>query len=44
MIAYGVLLNQVHKELNLDDMEDGDLVRVDEDSEIEEKAYSFVTQ
>jgi len=29
--------------LNLDDIEDGDLVRVDdEDSEVEEKAYSIV--
>lgn len=44
MIAYGGLLKQVHKELNLDDIEDGDLVRVDEDSDTEEKAYSIVAQ
>lgn len=42
MIAYGGLLKQIHKELNLDDIEDGDLVRVDEDSDTEEKAYSIV--
>jgi len=43
MISYGGLLKEVHKQLNLDDIEDGDLVRVDdEDSEVEEKAYSIV--
>lgn len=45
MIAYGGLLKEMHKKLNLDDVEDGDLVRVDdEDSDIEEKAYSIVAQ
>lgn len=44
-IAYGGLLKKVHKQLNLDDVEEGDLVRVDdEDSDIEEKAYSIVAQ
>lgn len=45
MIAYGGLLKKVHKQLNLDDVEEGDLVRVDdEDSDIEEKAYSIVAR
>lgn len=38
--AYGGLLKEVHKQLNLDDAEEGDLVRVDdENSEVEEKVY-----
>lgn len=43
MVAYGGLLKEIHKELNLDDVEEGDLVRVDGESE-EEKAYSIVAQ
>ncbi|WP_342471499.1 protein rep [Metasolibacillus sp. FSL H7-0170] len=44
MISYGGLLKVVHKELNLDDVDEGDLIRVDdEDSDVEEKAYSIVT-
>ena len=43
MIAYDGLLKVVHKQLNLDNVEEGDLVRVDdEDSDVEEKAYSIV--
>lgn len=33
LIAYGVLLKEIHKELNLGDAEDGDLVHVDDDSD-----------
>ncbi|WP_439097672.1 protein rep [Kurthia massiliensis] len=45
MIAYGGLLKKVHKQLNLDDIEECDLARVDdEDSDEEEKAYSIVAQ
>lgn len=45
MISYGGLLKEIHKQLNLDDVEDGDLIRVDdEDSDVEEKAYSIVAQ
>lgn len=45
MISYGGLLKEIHKQLNLDDIEDGDLVRVDdEDSDLEEKAYSIVAK
>ena len=44
MVAYGGLLKEIHKELNLDDIEEGDLVRVDDESEDDEKAYSVVAQ
>lgn len=43
LIAYGGLLRKVHKELNLDELEDGDLIHVDEDEKkAEENAYSVV--
>lgn len=43
LIAYGGLLKEVHKELNLDDPVDGDLRNIDNDKdEIEENAYSIV--
>lgn len=43
LISYGGLLKKVHKELNLDNVEDGDLVHVDEEEkEINENAYSVV--
>ena len=43
LISYGGLLKEMHKKLNLDDVEDGDLVHVDdEEKEIHENAYSVV--
>lgn len=43
LISYGGLLKEVHKELNLDNVEDGDLVHVDdENDEVAEKAYSLI--
>lgn len=33
LISYGGLLKEIHKELNLGDAEDGDLVHIDEDSD-----------
>lgn len=43
LISYGGLLRQIHKELNLDDVEDGDLVHVDdEEKEVSEQAYSII--
>ncbi|WP_186819648.1 protein rep, partial [Kurthia sibirica] len=42
MVAYGGLLKEIHKQLNLDDVEEGDLIRVDDESEEDEKAYSVV--
>jgi len=44
MVAYGGLLKEIHKELNLDDVEEGNLVRVDDESEEDEKAYLVVAQ
>lgn len=44
MISYGGLMKVIHKELNLDDLEEGDLICVDDESEKEEKAYSIVAQ
>jgi len=38
------LLKEIHKELNLDDVEEGNLVRVDDESEEDEKAYLVVAQ
>lgn len=43
LISYGGLLKEVHKELNLDNVEDGDLVHVDgEDEKANDEAYSIV--
>lgn len=44
MISYGGLLKVKHKELNLDDTEEGNLINVDDDkiSEEEEKANSII--
>lgn len=33
LISYGGLLKEIHRELNLEDAEDGDLVHIDEDSD-----------
>lgn len=33
LISYGGLLKEIHKELNLDDAEDGDLIHIEEDSD-----------
>lgn len=42
-IAYGGLLKELHKELNLDNPEDGDLIKTgDEEEEIGEEAYRVV--
>lgn len=44
-IAYGGLLKELHKELNLDNPEDGNLVQTgDEEEQIGETAYSVVAQ
>jgi len=42
LISYGGLLKEIHKELNLDDVEDGDLVNVDDEKNVDEDAYSIV--
>ena len=41
LIAFGGKLKEVHRELNLDDIEDGDLVRTDNDELREDLAYTL---
>lgn len=41
LISYGGLLKEIHKELNLDDAEDGDLVKVNDDNEDEKEDEGF---
>ena len=33
LISYGGLLKAIHKELNLDDAEDGDLIHIDDETD-----------
>ncbi|WP_108307200.1 protein rep [Metalysinibacillus jejuensis] len=35
LISYGGLLKEMHKKLNLDDVEDGDLIKVNDEKEDE---------
>lgn len=43
LLSYGGLLKGIHKELNLDDVEDGNLIHTDEnDKEVSDKAYSII--
>lgn len=43
LISYGGLLKEIHKELNLDDVEDGDLIHIDDDEKkANEDAYSII--
>lgn len=44
LISYGGLLKEIHKELNLEDVEESDLIHTDDEKEIQEKAYSLVAQ
>lgn len=38
-----VCMKEIHKELNLDDAEDGDLIHVDDDGNvIDQEAYSII--
>lgn len=39
LIGYGGLLKEIHKELNLGDAEDGDLVKISEDDEVANGAF-----
>jgi len=43
LLSYGGLLKEIHKQLNLDDGEDGYLIHTDdEEDEASENAYSIV--
>lgn len=42
LIGYGGLLKQIHKELNLGDAEDGDLVYISENDEVANDAFDVI--
>lgn len=43
LISYGGLLKEIHKELNLDDAKDGDLIHTDDEQEkADEDSYSII--
>lgn len=45
LISYGGMLKDIHKELNLSDAEDGDLVNLDDDDkEVDKNAYSLIAR
>src|SRR5699024_12858708 len=42
LISYGGLLKEIHKELNLDDAEDGDLIHTDDEEKADEDGLSII--
>lgn len=44
LIGYGGLLKEIHKELNLDDPEDGDLVNVSEEDEVANGTFDVIAR
>ncbi|MFB1052259.1 protein rep [Paraliobacillus sp. JSM ZJ581] len=42
LISYGGLLKEIHKKLNLDDAEDGDLIHTGDDEKADEDGYSII--
>src|SRR5699024_7527698 len=42
LISYGGLLKEIHKELNLDDAEDCDLIHTDDEEKADENCFSFI--
>jgi len=44
LIAYGGLMKEIHKELNLDDAEDGDLIHVSENDETANAIYEVTAR
>nr|WP_172687525.1 protein rep [Staphylococcus arlettae]ARO44724.1 RepU [Staphylococcus arlettae] len=40
--SYGGLLKEIHKELNLDDAEDGDLIHTDDEEKADEDGFSII--
>ncbi|WP_080471436.1 protein rep [Staphylococcus epidermidis] len=42
LISYGGLLKEIHKKLNIDDAEDGDLIHTDDDEKADEAGYSII--
>src|SRR5699024_3640573 len=44
LISYGGLLKEIHKELNLDDSEEGDLVHTDDEEKADEDVFSIIAK
>lgn len=44
LIGYGGLLRDIHKELNLDDAEDGDLINISEDDEVANGTFDVMAR
>src|SRR5699024_3186537 len=42
LISYGGLLKEIHKELNLDDAENGDLIHTDDEEKADEDGFSII--
>src|SRR5699024_12109094 len=42
LISYGGLLEEIHKELNLDDAEDGDLIHTDDEEKADEDGFTII--
>src|SRR5699024_1327898 len=42
LISYGGLLKEIHKKLNLDDAEDGDLIHTDDEEKADEDGFSII--
>src|SRR5699024_11317677 len=42
LISYGGLLKEIHKKLNLDDKEEGDLIHTDDDEKADEDGLSII--
>src|SRR5699024_6195534 len=42
LISYGGLLKEIHKKLNLDDSEDGDLIHTDDEEKADEDGFSII--
>src|SRR5699024_12746299 len=42
LISYGGLLKEIHKELNLDDAEDGDLINTDDEENGDEDSITII--
>lgn len=42
LISYGGLLKEIHKKLNLDDTEEGDLIHTDDDEKADEDGFSII--
>ncbi|ONN67374.1 protein rep, partial [Herbaspirillum sp. VT-16-41] len=44
LIGYGGLLKEIHKELNLGDAEDGDLVNISQDDEVANGTFDVIAR